>query len=92
MKQFEWDEEKEKLNIRKHGISFEEAVSVFEDSFSLTIYDPLHSIDEDRFIDLGYSSKGRLLVVIYTERGNRIRLISCRKATNQEKISYEQFR
>jgi len=72
-------------------ISINKAISVFEDSFAITIFDPLHSIDEDLFIDLGYSSKGRLLVVIYTERKNRIRLISCRKATNQEKTSYERY-
>ena len=86
---FEWDERKAKQNIRKHGVSFEEAATVFGDQFSITIYDPLHSEDEDRFVILGMSSKNRLLVVVHTERGNKIRIISARKATKKERKQYE---
>ncbi len=87
---FEWDEEKAATNVRKHGITFEEASAVFHDPHSITIFDPDHSVDEDRFIDLGYSNRERLLVVVYTERNNKIRIISCREATRSEKRSYEQ--
>ncbi len=86
---FEWDEDKAKQNIRKHGVSFEEAATVFGDPFSITIYDPLHSREEDRFVILGMSNKNRLLVVIHTERGDRIRIISARKATKKERRQYE---
>ncbi len=86
---FEWDERKAKQNIRKHGVSFEEAATVFGDQFSITIYDPLHSEDEDRFVILGMSSKNRLLVVVHTERGDKIRIISARKATKKERKQYE---
>lgn len=86
---FEWDENKEKSNFRKHGIGFAEGESVFYDTFSLTIPDPDHSIEENRFIDIGTSSKNRVLVVVYTEREDRIRLISVRKATNDERKMYE---
>jgi len=86
---FEWDERKAKQNIRKHGVSFEEAATVFGDQFSITIYDPLHSEDEDRFVILGMSSKNQLLVVVHTERGDKIRIISARKATKKERKQYE---
>jgi len=86
---FEWDEKKAKINIDKHGVSFEEATSVFQDESSLTRKDTTHSIDEERFIDIGLSSKGRILVVAYTERGNNIRIISSRKATPTERKAYE---
>ena len=86
---FEWDERKAKQNIRKHGVSFEEAATVFGDQFSITIYDPLHSEDEDRFVILGMSSKNPLLVVVHTERGDKIRIISARKATKKERKQYE---
>ncbi|HEX3035863.1 MAG TPA: BrnT family toxin [Thermodesulfobacteriota bacterium] len=87
---FEWDEKKAKANFRKHKVSFDEAVTVFSDPFSITISDPDHSADEERYIDIGYSDKGRLLVVVYTERGPNIRIISCRKATRKEQRSYEE--
>ena len=87
---FEWDENKALENYRKHGVSFEEAKTVFNDSFAITIYDPNHSIHEDRFIDLGRSSKGRILVVVYTERNETIRLISSRIATKRECWNYEE--
>jgi uncharacterized DUF497 family protein len=86
---FEWDETKEMKNFRRHGIDFQEAITVFQDEFSLTFDDFTHSNDEERFIDIGRSAKGRILVVVYTERGNDIRIISCRKATTTEKIVYE---
>ena len=86
---FEWDEKKAVQNIKKHGISFEEAATVFGDPFSITIYDPLHSQNEDRFVILGMSNKNRLLVVIHTERGDRIRIISARKATKKERRQYK---
>ena len=88
--QFEWDDRKAKTNLHKHDISFAEAVSVCFDPFSITIDDPDHSADEERFVDIGMSDRGRPLVVVYTERGARIRLISCRKATSDERKLYEQ--
>jgi uncharacterized DUF497 family protein len=87
---FEWDEEKAAKNLKNHRISFEEAKTVFNDPLSITVADPDHSIDEDRYIDIGISSQGRLLVVVYTERGQNIRLISSRKATKREQRAYEQ--
>ncbi|MBD2355874.1 BrnT family toxin [Tolypothrix sp. FACHB-123] len=87
---FEWDEEKAKENLRKHGISFEEAKTVFNDPFAITINDPEHSIDEERFIDIGLSTRGKLLVVVYTERQLNIRIISCRQATKLEQKVYQQ--
>ena len=86
---FQWDEAKSKRNFVKHSVAFEEAKTVFNDRFSLTIADPSHSSDEDRFIDVGLSSKGRVLVVWYTERNEDIRIIGCRKATKTERIIYE---
>ena len=86
---FEWGEKKADQNIRKHSVSFEEAATVFSDPFSITIYDPLHSKDEDRFVILGMSNKNRLLVVIHTERGDKIRIISARKAIKKERRQYE---
>jgi uncharacterized protein len=87
---FEWDELKADRNAIKHGVSFEEAKTVFADSNSVTIADLEHSIDEDRYIDIGISNLGRLLVVVYTERDNYIRIISSRCATNREITIYEQ--
>ena len=87
---FEWDAEKALRNEQKHGVSFNEARTVFQDENSITIPDPAHSIEEDRFIDIGYSDRGRLLVVMYTERVGRIRIISSRKATAAERQTYEQ--
>ena len=86
---FEWDENKAEENAEKHGVGFEEAKTVFNDPSSSTIYDPDHSENEDRYIDVGLSSKGRTLVVFYTERGENIRLISSRKATEREQRDYE---
>jgi uncharacterized protein len=87
---FEWDDEKADSNLRKHGISFEEAKSVFYDLLSVTIPDILHSEDEYRFIITGYSDEQRQIVVAHTDRNDRIRLISTRLATPSEKKKYEQ--
>ena len=86
---FEWHEEKEIANLKKHGVSFEEAKTVFNDPFALTIEDPKHSQHEQRFIDIGYSARGRFLVVVYTERADKIRIISSRTATRSEREAYE---
>jgi len=86
---FEWDEEKDKANLKKHKVSFDEATTIFIDPFAITIPDIDHSVDEQRYIDIGSSDKGRALVVIYTERGPNIRIISCRKATLSERKRYE---
>ena len=88
--QFEWDDQKSRTNLAKHGVSFEEATTVFGDPLSVTIPDPAHSQDEDRFIILGRSHQGRLLVVVHTERTDRIRLISARRASRNERQQYEE--
>ncbi len=88
--QFEWDETKARTNLAKHGVSFEEASTVFGDPLSLTIPDPLHSQTEERFLVLGHSFRGGLLVVAHTERGDRIRIISARRATRHERRTYEE--
>lgn len=87
---FEWDEEKSRNNLRKHGVSFEEASTIFGDPLSLTIDDPQHSMREQRWVTLGHSVKHRLLAVVHTDRGNRIRLISARMATRRERKTYEE--
>ncbi len=88
---FEWDEKKARNNLKKHpGVSFDEAKTVFDDEFSITIKDSEHSTQEERFIDIGRSAMGRLLVVVYAERGDNIRIISARKATSVERRKYEE--
>lgn len=89
---FEWDRVKAAQNLKKHGVSFEEACTVFGDPLSLTIEDRLHSSDEDRFIIMGESIQQHLLVVVHVERQDNIRLISARKATARERKAYEQER
>lgn len=86
---FEWDPEKAASNADKHGVEFAEAATVFADPLELTIADPDHSEDENRFISLGRSTSGTLLVVSFTERENRIRIISARPATSRERRDYE---
>ena len=86
---FEWDEEKAKENFTNHQVSFHEGATIFHDPYIATMHDPDHSEDEDRYLSLGFSSQGRLLVVSYTEREGNIRLISCRKATRREQKRYE---
>ena len=88
--QFEWDPRKAAINLRDHGLSFEEAATALEDELALTGDDPDHSIDEARQITFGVSSAERLLVVSYTERGERIRIISARLATRSERKLYEE--
>ncbi len=87
---FEWDKAKALSNSRKHGIRFEEAVTVFGDPVSVTISDPDHSEEEARFVIIGMSVKRRLLVVVHTTRGGRIRLINARTPTRSERRSYEE--
>lgn len=83
---FEWNDEKEKQNIKKHGIPFETAAKVFLDENRIEIFDEAHSIDEDRYITIGLA--GDILFVVYTERGTAIRLISARLATPEERKVY----
>lgn len=89
MLSFEWDIIKAESNERKHGITFDEASTVFADPLSLTIHDPLHSEDEERFVIIGGSHKNRVLTVVHTERGDNIRIISARRATKNERAYYE---
>ena len=90
MLDFEWDENKNQINIRKHGVSFEEAKTVFYDEEALLIDDPEHSEEEDRFIILGFSRNANMLVVChcYRESDTKIRIISARKATKAERLYY----
>lgn len=90
MFKFEWDYRKAESNVLKHGVSFDEAVTVFADEMALTFSDSDHSETEDRSRTYGISNKGRLLVVVHTERKNNVRLISARKATRYEKTIYKQ--
>ncbi|MBI1956496.1 MAG: BrnT family toxin [Acidobacteria bacterium] len=86
---FEWDQRKAAANLKKHGVSFPEATTVFRDPLSITISDPDRSDSESRFVDLGLSHRGRLLVVSYIERGDYIRIISARCASRSERRQYE---
>ena len=88
--EFEWDPVKARQNLREHGISFDEATTVFQDTLSITIADPDHSDSEIRFVDIGISHHRELLVVSYTERKDRIRIISARPATRAERRNYEE--
>ncbi|MBI4792930.1 MAG: BrnT family toxin [Deltaproteobacteria bacterium] len=89
MLSFEWDTNKAKGNEQKHGITFDEASTVFADSLSLTIHDPLHSENEERFVIIGVSYKNRMLTVVHAEREDNIRIISARKSTKNERSYYE---
>jgi len=86
---FTWDKNKAEFNIRKHGITFEEATTVFTDPLSLTIDDPLHSFDEERAVIIGQSFRDRLLVVVHTDMGDTVRIISARPAIKKERNDYE---
>lgn len=88
--EFEWDPEKEKMNIRKHGVSFHEAATVFGDPLSWTFSDPDHSVGECRYLTFETSSQGKMLIVSHTDRGKKIRLISSRKVTRRERRYYEE--
>ena len=85
-----WDPEKARPNLRKHGVAFEEAASVFRDVLSVTISDPLHSAEEGRFVTIGQSDRSRTLIVVHSEGGEAIRIISARVATRRERIEYEE--
>jgi hypothetical protein len=85
-----WDRDKAAANLRKHGVDFEEAATAFGDPLSITIPDPDHSVGEERWLLIGQSGAGRLLVVAHTERGDEIRLINARLATRRERDTYEE--
>ena len=87
---YEWDAEKARTNQRKHGVSFDEAVTVFEDGLGQIVDDLRHSVEENRCALLGLSRRNRLLTVMFTERGNTVRIISARRATRQERREYEE--
>lgn len=87
---FDWDTNKAASNLSKHGVSFEEAETVFDDSLYVDFYDPEHSVNEERYLIVGESKRGRLLIVSYTERGDSIRLISARELTRLEREIYEE--
>lgn len=90
---FSWDDKKEHVNVQKHGVSFEEATTVFADENARLKHDPDHSLREDRFILLGFSAKPRILVVVhaYRQGETEIRIISARKATRNERKQYGDF-
>jgi len=88
---FEWDNRKAKKNIVNHEVSFDEASTIFADPLSSTIYDPLHSFpDEERFVTIGSSYRGRILIVVHCDRGGTVRIISARVATRKERKTYEE--
>ena len=88
--EFEWDEEKAAANLTNHKVSFDEAKTVFDDPLYVDFYDPDHSYDEQRYLIVGESRQGRLLIVSYTERGDAVRLISAREVTSAERKAYEE--
>lgn len=88
---FQWNKSKAALNLSKHGVSFEEACTVFDDPLGSVVSDPDHSIDEYRWVITGTSDQGRLLVVAFTERGNATRIISAREATRREARDYATY-
>lgn len=87
---FQWDKKKARRNLKNHKVSFEEASTVFGDTLSRTIEDPLHSEVENRYVIIGQSIRGRLLVVVHTTHGDNIRIISARVATPRERKDYEE--
>jgi uncharacterized protein len=87
--QFEWDDAKAASNFSKHGVTFGEAGTVFDDPLSITYDDPDHSDDEERFLTIGASAAGRVVIVSHTDRGGRIRIISARVASRSERKGYE---
>ena len=88
---FEWDSRKARSNLAKHGVGFQEASTIFGDPLSLTIPDPEHSLSEERYITVGRAFSGKLLVVVHTERGDNIRIISARRASRRERKFYEKI-
>lgn len=87
---FEWDESKAEANVHKHGVNFDEAQTIFLDDLAILLLDPEHSAREERWLIIGTSDRRRLLVISFTERGKKIRLISARKATRVERNQYEE--
>ena len=87
--EFEWDPRKAQINLRKHGVSFTETGTIFGDELAITVSDPDHSDNEDRYITIGWSDRHRLLIVSHTDRGDRIRIISARELTKAERKEYE---
>ena len=87
---FEWDEQKAEANFAKHGVSFEEAKTIFDDPLYVDFYDPDHSQDEHRYIMIGLSNQGRLLIASYAGRDDSIRLINARQVTRSEREAYEE--
>jgi len=87
---FEWDPDKAARNLAKHRVSFQEAATVFADPLSMTYDDPDHSVVEQRYITVGVSGRGRVLIVAHTDRGQNVRIISARKATRHERNQYEE--
>jgi len=92
MVQFEWDPDKARSNFEKHGVLFSEAATVLGDALAWTFPDPEHSIDEERFLTIGVSEQGNLIVVSHTDREEAVRIISARKATRRERKYYEERR
>jgi uncharacterized DUF497 family protein len=88
--EFEWDKDKAALNKKKHKITFEEAATVFGDPLAAVFDDPVHSQEEHREILIGHSARNRLLIISFTERGKAIRIISARRANQQERKDYEE--
>jgi uncharacterized protein len=87
---FQWDTQKAAANLSKHGVSFDEASTVFGDPLAGTISDPEHSADEQRFVTIGHSAQGRVIVVVHADRGEDIRIIGARRAMAGEKKKYEE--
>jgi len=88
---FEWDSRKARSNLAKHGVGFQEASTIFGDPLSLTIPDPEHSLSEERYITVGRAFSVKFLVVVHTERGDNIRIISARRASRRERKFYEKI-
>ena len=86
---FEWDPKKAEHNFKQHGVTFEEAATVFGDSLAATVPDPRHSAEESRFVTMGQSTENRLVVVAHVDRSEQVRIISARLATRRERRKYE---
>jgi uncharacterized DUF497 family protein len=90
MIEFEWNPEKARANLRRHRVGFAEAATVFRDPLGITVFDPDHSRNEDRYLTVGKTDRGRAVVVAHTDRGDRTRLISARELTRAEREDYEE--
>ena len=88
--EFEWDPDKAQTNLRKHRVGFQEAATVFRDPLSVTIFDPDHSRDEDRYVTIGQTQRGRVVMVAHTDRRERTRIVSARELTRAEREAYEE--